>query len=78
MTYTLMVSHNCGGTYVPVAWIENPKELDSKCDELNTQGLRWAIEDENDNPVYRTCAIHAGIFVFLEQINANSALKEAE
>ena len=72
MYYQLTVSHNCGSTYVPEQWAENPSELDSRCDELDAQGLRWAIEDENGRPVYRTCAIHVGIITFMERANAEA------
>ena len=59
--YKLMVSRNCGCSYVPERWVENPSELDAKCNELDAQGLRWTIEGENGKPVHRACAIHAGI-----------------
>ena len=70
--YRLMVSHNCGMTYCPERWTDDPSEFDARCDELNAEGLRWAIEDESNNPVHRVCAIHAGIIAFMERVNAKA------
>ena len=69
--YSLMVSYDCGMTYCPERQVENFSELDARCDELDAEGLRWAIEDESGKPVHKACAIHKGIVDFMTRLQAS-------
>lgn len=66
--YNLMVSYDCGITYSLKRQAEEPEQFDAECDELDAQGLRWAIEDESGKPVHRVCAIHRGICDFMARL----------
>jgi hypothetical protein len=72
MTYTLVVSHNCGISYYPEQSSENLDDLRPKMKELDKQMLRWCIDKDGEQIVDDlscVCAIHKGIFEFLEKEN---------
>lgn len=67
--YKLMVSYDAGCSYVEEVTADDPSKFNERCDQLDRDGLRWAIEDESGNPVHRVCAIHAHIHAFMEAVN---------
>lgn len=49
--YHLEVSYNAGESYQKAQEAETVEELLPKAQEFNQQGLRWTIEDEQDEIV---------------------------
>ena len=68
MKYTLEVSYNCGGSYNVDMVSDDLDDFKKRCKELDLQGLRWALEDENGESV-GICHIHAGIVETMTALN---------
>lgn len=63
----LMVSYDCGSSYYPIARADNVSDFEEKIKELESDYLRYYIEDENGNiDEEHICSIHRGI---VETIN---------
>ena len=59
--YKLVVSYDCGAHYLERACAETLEELELRTADLDAQGLRWGIDDEDGEPVGPVCSIHKGI-----------------
>jgi len=70
MRYKLMASYNCGISYAPEAWGDTIEELSDAYQELEEQGMRWYIEEE-DGEICKDvmCGIHKGILDFIDKLN---------
>ena len=66
--FQLMVSHNCGMTYVPDQEAETIEGLGPRMQQLDEQMYRWYLEEDGEPTYERVCGIHAGLLAFIRSL----------
>ena len=67
--YRLVVSRDCGSSYVVEAWGDCLEDFTDETEELDKEMLRWAIETNDDKAaIHAASAIHMAILASMDKI----------